>query len=402
MRHKLWSFTKTIIWEGVDRQGRHRQGTHDLTLTQSFNLEEIVLTRYKQRIRLHWKGRRHIKTQLITQCLQQLATLLTQQIPLPTALSLLATGCLNTDLKTILCTIKRNITQGCTFTQALADYPEYFNACEQRMVKAGEISKQLPAVLKQLAKQREQHARLQSQCQKALIYPSIVLGIAFCVTAGLLCFALPQFQQLFTQFNATLPWLTQTLINMAHQLQRHGIPFLSIITTCIFCCRILLQHCLHCQKRWASHSLRLPLYRQLILTNARLRWTGTLSMLLKAHLPLLDALKLAQHTVSHHTLRQTLSKAAIAIEQGQAVSQALAQTPLLSPTDVQLLQIGEASGQLAAMLAHIHHNANTRLSHWLEGLSKWLEPVIMLLVALITGVIVLAMYLPIFQIGLLL
>ena len=265
--------------------------------------------------------------------------------------------------------------------------------------QAGEQSGTLGQMLTQLADHQEQILNLQTKIIKTLFYPLTILVVAMLITSGLLIFVVPQFENIFKNFNAQLPLFTQIVIKIAHEMRRYG----AIICICFFSMGMLYHKFGKDWQKWQAYKdhllLQLPWLANLFLKAIFSRWSRVLATLLAAGLPLLSALQISLPTIDNKFFQNSLLMIIKQVNDGQAFSSALQNNPLFPYYIVQMIIVGEHSGQMTTMLYNIAENQQIALDKSIDYFSKWLEPMMMLLIAIFTAALIIAMYLPVFNLG---
>lgn len=340
-----------------------------------------------------------IKSSNITYFIRQMASLLSAQVPLIHALELLRAGEDNAHMRRLLHTLEHDVQNGHSLADALYKHPRYFSALMCHLIQAGEQSSTLTTLLIKLADYREKMHRLHKKMRSMLAYPLAVMSIAISVTVGLLLFVVPQFQQLFESFHAPLPAFTQTIINFATGTKHYG---LSVITSSLGCAYTLIS----CYKKSARTRLfldrlilKIPLLGSMIKQALIARFAHTLAILLSAGTPLVDALN-ASSNITHNLLyTQAILTIRSHIVEGQSLQRSLEESMLFPHMMIQLVGIGETSGRLESMLTYVATQQDEALNHAIETQSSLFEPFLMAVLGLWVGSLIIAMYLPIFQLG---
>jgi type IV pilus assembly protein PilC len=344
-------------------------------------------------------GHQRIKQTQLTQVLRQLATLLQAKIPLVAALTTLAQVYKKPLLQRLLVQLKIAVAGGISLSQAMQEHPHYFAALTCQLIKAGEHAAALPQVLTQVCIYQEKSQQLTARIKKALFYPITVLSVAMIITVGLLLFIVPQFEQLFASFGATLPWFTRMVLAIAACIKQDSGWFL-------FSLFMITIICYHLAKKFPAMSaclekikLGLPLFGRIQLQAITARFTRTLAMTTHAGLPLLASLSLSARVTNHQQFAVAIDAVRNAVACGETLAQALLKSQRFSPLVIEMVHVGEQSGQLSEMLQHVALWYEAQIDETVAMLSQCLEPAIMLILGIVIGCLVLAMYLPVFQLG---
>ena len=391
-------------WRGRNREGKTVRGT-----LKAETRDDVQAFLEQQRIRplqiwrpwrLAWTRSDATPTALqITQFTRQLATLIHAGVPLFQALHVLMQTSATPALHQLIATLQNDLAQGLNFHQALRKQPS-FDALYCNLVAAAELAGMLDTVLQQLAQHREKSHELNRQIRAALFYPSIVLVVALVVLSLLLVFVVPSFEQIFSSFGAQLPWLTQTVIDVSHhwfRLTAWGVLIGGLIH---FGVRQLIRKQPDLRHRLDVWWLRLPLIGPFVRQACVARWTRTLATLFSAGIALTQAVEHITPITGNWAYAQATRNIHQHILQGRALSQALSiHAELFPPMLVQMCAIGEESGALDQMLSNVADHAEQEIQASVTYLSKLVEPAIMVVLGVLVGGLVMALYLPIFEMG---
>lgn len=396
-------FIESVIhWQGIDAQGhqiKHVFIGRRRAFKAFYKKEGIVLlsTQYAYHVK-----RKHNNTQLVNLFTKELAHALATGLPLISALSLLQKKQHQSPIEALLGDIQKNITSGKSLSESLQYHPSIFSESMIQLICAAEKAHQLPTLLKQLSQQQQTTEQLTRQFKKAMIYPLSVLFFTMIITLGLVTFVIPQFQSLFNNFNAPLPDATQFLIAMTFYIKKHHVA----LTLCSITLPMIVlygYHASHYMKRSIQNALlQLPLLGNLYRLKLLATWTSVLALTLKSGVRLQEGLTLANNTLTHIALQASCEQLQQKMNSGYKLHQALAHTPLFEPAECYLIEIGEATTTLPLLLERLSQESLTFIEYTLDTLSQWIEPAIMVLLALVAGGLIITMYLPIFKIGTLL
>jgi type IV pilus assembly protein PilC len=392
-------------WHGHDREARFVQGTmqaatKDAVVAQ-LHAQRIRATRVRRQIKytawIQHSGR--VRPQDITRLTRQLATMLLSGIPLLQAFDIITRGLRQTSLKSLVQDLRHQVEGGMALHQALRRHAA-FDALFCNLVAAGEMAGMLDTMLNRLAIHREKSEALRSTLRSALIYPCAVLVIALAVMVFLLSFVVPAFQNIFASFDAELPALTRWVVALSQGWQQHG--WFVLTGTCALIGS--LQYAIHrydrLKEHWHGLVLRLPLAGSVVRRACMARWARTLSTLFAAGITLTDALEAVQGVTGNLRYEQATQSIRDQLMRGHSLAQAMsAQRRLFSSMAVQMCAIGEESGALDKMLDAMASHYEREVETAVERLSTLLEPFIMVALGLLIGGMVVALYLPIFQLG---
>lgn len=394
-------------WRGNNQHGQTLQGD-----MQASTKEEIVSHLQRQRIRPirierqwplpAWLKRAHsprIQTTEIVQMTRQLATLLRAGVPLLQSFEMLHRGLPPSTLQTLIRDIRSKIEGGMALNHVLRQHSA-FDAFYCNLIAAGEMAGMLDVVLDRLAHHLEKTQALKATVRSALVYPGAILVIAITVLSLILVFVVPAFQTIFLSFGAELPWLTRVVISFSEGIQRHGL--LSIVLSLVLGGWIRYEVLRHSQ--WQQYLqrlwLRIPIAGPLTRQVCTARWTRTLATLFAAGVPLTEALEAVKGITGNVLFQVATQSIQTQLLRGTSLSKALESTEQLFPPMVgQMCAIGEESGALEHMLAKTAEYYEREVDSTVARLSTLMEPFIMVVLGVLIGGLVMALYLPIFQLG---
>ncbi|AWK14926.1 protein transport protein HofC [Candidatus Fukatsuia symbiotica] len=374
---------KTAVYEHIIKHG----------------LQPISIKSGKRIADSYWQGE-HLTT--IT---RQLATLLQSSLPLVNSLQLLAKEAEAPAWRCLLHEISQKVIQGLSFSEAIGHYPQIFPALYCQLIAVGELTGNLDQCCSRLAEQQEQQQQLQKKVSKALRYPLFVCVITLLVSIVMLVIVLPQFAEIYQSFAAPLPLLTRGLLFLSDMLIGYGLYVILLLTVMgVGYCR-KLRKIPHWRQREQACLLRLPFFSALIRGNCLGQIFQTLAMTQISGLTLAAGLQAAALSVNNFFYQQAIYGIYQQIVQGTPLHHALSQynlyssRPLFPPLCQQLIRVGEESGSLDLLLEKLAYWHQQQTQELADSLTQMLEPILMLVVGTIVGVLVIAMYLPIFQLG---
>jgi type IV pilus assembly protein PilC len=394
-----------FLWHGVDREGKHVRGEMQAftsaAVKQALQRQRIRATRIHRKLLLPvWLQRNAtVSAADVTRLTRQLATLLQSGVPLLQAFDIMGRGLRSPVLKNLVQDIRNHIEGGQALHQALQRHA-VFDTLFCNLVAAGEMAGMLDTLLDRIAHHREKAEALRSALRSALIYPAAVLTIAVIVMTLLLSFVVPAFENIFTSFNAELPALTRFVIGLSSGWQRHGWTALFFFSTVIWGLQQWIRRSKSLQWRLHGWVLHLPIAGPLVRQAATARWTRTLATLFAAGITLTDALDAVKGVTGNLHYQGATESMHTQLMRGRSLAQALEDTNgLFSPMVVQMCAIGEESGALDRMLEKTAEHYEREVAATVAKLSTLMEPFIMVVLGLLIGGLVVALYLPIFQLG---
>jgi general secretion pathway protein F len=327
---------------------------------------------------------------------RQLATLIGAGFPLVSALDTILPHVKAQGFKRILAQIKDAIVEGNSFAAALAPYPGVFSSVYMNMVRAGETAGTLEIVLERLADISEKQLALNNRIKSALAYPILMACVGTMVLFFLLTYIVPSIAGIFADMGKALPLPTQFLIGVSQFLKSYGWVLLLLgILAAVF-----LHHTKKTEKgryRWDAFLLKLPLFGSLIKRLAVARFSRTLGSLLENGVTMLTALEIVKNIVGNVLLADAITQGAESVGQGQGLGTALAETRIFPSLCIQMIQVGEQSGELETMLDKVAEVFETEVETTIMSMTALLEPLMILVMAVVVGFIVLSICLPIFE-----
>lgn len=340
-----------------------------------------------------------IKTKVLTQFTRQLATLVNAGLPLMRGLEVLKRQMRDKQMKEALDGISDNIASGGTFSEALTQYPKIFDNLYVNMVKAGEAGGVLEVVLARLAEFAEKSEKIKNKVKGAMIYPIVVLVAAVGITAFLLVMVIPKFQQVFADMlgGEALPAITQWVIDLSEYVQHNGLT-IAIIVAALIILKKIIGKTEPGAKFFDWCALRTPVTGTLVQRTAVSRVTRTLGTLLSSGVPILQSLVIVRDTTGNRIVSKALQDVHDAVKEGEGMTQPLSQCWVFPPMVVSMVEVGEETGALADMLTRIANTYDDEVDNAVAGMTAAIEPALIIVLAVIVGTIVIAMFLPMIKI----
>ncbi len=341
----------------------------------------------------------HIKAASLALFTRQLATLVRAGVPLLQSLDLVRRSTPQPEWASLLESLKHDIENGSTLNAAFRQYPAHFSPLYCSLVAAGEAAGLLDDMLDKLAFTLEKNAVLKSKIRTALMYPTVVVTVAMVVVLVILMAVVPVFEDVFKSMNATLPLPTQWVIAISQGLV-HSAWLMGLVgLAAVLLWRTGWHRQPDRQLRWSRWQLQLPWIGSLIQSAVVARWAHTLSALLAAGVPLVEALGPVASACDHSVYAKASETMRAQVAQGSSLNETMVLSGLFPSMLVQMCAIGEETGAVDTMLARAAALLENELHDQLSGLSSLLEPVIMVLLGCVVGAILVALYLPIFKLG---
>lgn len=333
---------------------------------------------------------------------RQLAVMIQSGVPLGQSLGLIAggmTGKSKQAMQTVVRAIRADIESGLKLSDAMRKHPRCFDALFCNTLTAGESAGELDTALNRLAIHLEKSLRIRQKVRKAMVYPCIVVLVAVAVTVGMLLFVLPAFKSIYAQFEADLPMLTTILLSASDFLQQHGLMLLGVLAIGVYCLIQTYRRNQKIRNALDAFLLRTPFVGDLIKTAVYARWTRTFATLSSSGVPITSALESVASVAQIRSFQNATLEVRQAVASGARVSDSMEQTKKFPPEAVQMIRIGEESGRMDAMLERLANQYEINLDDKVDTLSTVMEPMIMCIIGVLVGVLIVGMYMPIFNIG---
>ena len=404
---------KLFNWHGVNRLQQKQKGT--IVAESAVIAQQQLMSRGLQHIKLqqNWQLNSKPKNAEVCALLSQLATLLQAAVPLKNSLQILLQHCTNIALNAWLRQLLKDIESGLAFSQALEKQNvekqnQYLTYQDRQLIKVGEMTGKLPTVCHEIAQHKQQALALQRKIRKILLYPVLVLGISLILTALLLLFIVPQFATMYDNSSAQLPTFTQILLTLSQGLQDYWLHLLICMTLTILFIRARLKYSPWFNRQKIRLINAMPVLNRIVQLSRLVGFSRSLFLMLQAGVPLNQALQsfLPQNPSWQRSpnvqgdwlLIEEVQSILHWLQQGYAFSASVSGHifPLAAQ---QMLQVGEQSGQLPKMLQFIANDHQQQLDYQIDLLSQMLEPLLMVIIGGLIGLIMLGMYLPIFNMG---
>ncbi|SEP60760.1 type IV pilus assembly protein PilC [Ectothiorhodospira magna] len=392
-----------FVWEGVDKKGVRIKGEtsaiNESLAKAELRRQGINPLKVRKKPKPLFGARKRITPKDIAIFLRQMATMMSAGVPLVQSFEIIGRGHENLAMQELILKIKADVEGGTTFADALARHPTYFDDLVINLVKAGEQSGALETLLHRIATYKEQIESLKGKIKKALFYPAAVVVVGFIVTSILLIFVIPQFQDLFQGFGADLPVFTQFVINISEAFQRYwGVIFGGIILAAFAFVQIRRRSRAF-RRRLELLSLRIPVVGELLRKAAIARFSRTLSTMFSAGVPLVESMESVAGATGNALFVEATLRMRDETAAGVQLQQAMRNSGVFPNMVVQMVAIGEESGALDDMLSKVADFYEEEVDNMVDALASLMEPMIMAILGVVVGGLVIAMYLPIFQLG---
>ena len=390
-----------FAWEGRDKRGQRIKGR---SLAPDEGALRAELRRQgiaPSRVRKQREGRRggRVNTGDIAIFSRQLATMLAAGIPLVQAFEIVGNGNEKPSMQKLILDIKADVEGGTSLHEALGKHPLQFDDLFVNLVEAGEQAGALESLLDKIATYKEKTEALKKKVKKALFYPAAVLVVAVVVTVVLLIFVIPEFESLYKGFGADLPAFTQMVINLSRFVQHDGV-YLAIALGALFWAFFYFKKRSRAMREFLDRaSLKIPVVGPILNKSCIARYARTLSTMFAAGVPLVEALDSVAGATGNIIYEKGVLKMRDEVATGQRLQRAMEQTGLFPNMVNQMIAVGEESGSLDEMSGKVATFYEQEVDNAVDAMSSLLEPLIMVVLGVLVGSLVIAMYLPIFKLG---
>lgn len=337
-----------------------------------------------------------IKSEDIVIFYRQLATMVEAGVQLTDSLGVLSEQIQQSEFRAVVTDVREKLQAGSSFSAALALHPHIFPLISVSMVRVAEAGGNLGKILNQLAQYIEQKDQIDRKIKSAMSYPRFIL-IFFLLVVGAVVFGLvPKFQEIFASFGAQLPGPTLLILNVSHFLKSHFLVELFLFAGLIGGFKLLKKHP---QGKRFLHRLyfKIPVVGQLLLKSIAARFSQTLGTLVSNGVQLVDALQIAGDTTNNIIIQEAIQNVKKAVTGGSSLAAALAQYPIFPPMMIKMIAVGEESGALDKMLGKVAEFNERQLNTTIDSLTAIIEPALMIGLGVLALIVVIALYLPIFQ-----
>ncbi len=393
-----------FLYEGTNRSGEKVKGEvmalNDTLARGDLRKQGINPLRVKKKPQpLFGSKEKKITTADIAIFSRQMATMMSSGVPLVQSFEIIGQGHENPSMQKMILDIKADVEAGATFAESLKKYPLYFDALFVNLVNAGEQSGALETMLHKLAIYKEKTEALKAKVKKAMTYPISVLVVAFIVTAILLIFVVPQFEEVFSGFGAELPAMTLFVVALSEFAQDKWWVFVLVIGFLAYLYKHFNAKSEEFRKRKDKISLKIPVVGEIITKSAIARFARTLETMSAAGVPLVEAMESVAGATGNHVYYEASLRIKEEIASGTQLQASMRQTGLFPNMVIQMVSIGEEAGSLDQMLGKVADFFEAEVDNLVDNLTALMEPMIMAVLGILIGGLIVAMYLPIFQLG---
>ena len=397
--------TSVFTWEGKTRQGAVQKGEiaanskeDVLALLRKQNIQPINVTAKPKEIKLSF-GAPKVKDKDIVIFTRQLATMIDAGLPLVQCLDILGTQTENKTLQKTVNQVRSDVESGATFADALKKHPKIFDALYCNMVAAGEAGGILDTILGRLAAFMEKFAKIKGQIKSAMIYPAIILFVAVAVVSLLLVVVVPMLANIFVEAKMQLPFPTRIVMAVSNFLKGWGGLSLLFVIIGFFVGLKQFRKTENGLRTTDAIALKVPVAGSLIQRVAVAKFTRTLGTLLTSGVPILEGLLIVSRTAGNKVVEDAILATRQSVSEGKTLADPLGRAKIFPAMVVSMISVGEATGALDNMLNKIADFYDDEVDSAVAALTSMLEPMLMIFLGVVVGFVIVAMYMPIFQMG---
>jgi type IV pilus assembly protein PilC len=397
--------TTVFVWEGKTRQGTVQKGElaanskeEVLTLLRRQNILPIAVNAKPKQIKLKF-GQPKITDKDIVILTRQLATMIDAGLPLVQCLDILGSQTENKTLSGVVNQVRSDVESGSTFADALKKHPKAFDNLYVNMVAAGEAGGILDTILQRLAAYMEKFAKIKRQIKSAMIYPSVILFVAVSVVALLMVVVVPMLANMFAEMGQALPLPTRIVMAVSNFLKGWGGLGLLIAIIAFFVGLKQFRKTEKGLRLTDGIALKIPVAGSLIQRVAVAKFTRTLGTLMTSGVPILEGLLIVSRTAGNKVVEESILVTRQSVSEGKTLAEPLSKAQVFPAMVVQMISVGEATGALDNMLNKIADFYDEEVDSAVAALTSMLEPMLMIFLGTTVGFVIVAMYMPIFQMG---
>jgi type IV pilus assembly protein PilC len=393
-----------FVWEARGRMGETRKGTmeaeNEAAVFARLRAQQLSPTKVSKKFSISFSFGTGVTSTDLVKFIRQFATMIDAGLPLVQCLDILGTQEPNKNFQAILKDIKSTVEQGATFSDALRRHPKVFNELFTNLVHAGELGGILDTILNRLAVYIEKNVKLARQVRGAMAYPTAVMIIMVIVVTVLLTWVIPAFETMFAEFGAKdgLPWLTKTVIAVSRGFVG-ALPFIIAIAIAVGIGIYSFLKTRQGRRIFHRMLLWLPILGSVLKKIAVARFSRTLGTLLSSGVPILDALEIVAKTSGNIVIEEGLIYTRSRVSEGKNMAEPLREANVFPGLVVQMVAVGEQTGALDTMLNKIADFYEEEVDVAVAALTSLLEPILMVVIGSVVGVVLISMYLPIFDLA---
>lgn len=395
--------TSTFSWEGKDKKGAtvkgEISGQNPALVKAQLRKQGINPTKVRKKSASLFGAGKKIKPMDIALFTRQMATMMKAGVPLLQSFDIIGEGFDNPNMRKLVDEVKQEVAAGNSFAASLRKKPQYFDELYCNLVESGEQAGALENLLDRIATYKEKTEALKAKIKKAMNYPIAVIVVAVIVSAILLIKVVPQFEEVFANFGAELPAFTQMVIGISQALQEWWFIILLAMFAAAFALKETHRRSQKFRDSVDRGVLKLPIIGDILYKSAVARFARTLSTTFAAGVPLVDALDSVSGATGNVVFKNATNKIKADVSSGMQLNFSMRSTGTFPSMAIQMTAIGEESGALDEMLDKVASFYEEEVDNMVDGLTSLMEPIIMSVLGVLVGGLIIAMYLPIFQLG---
>jgi len=393
-----------FVWEGTDKRGVKMKGEQPAKnanlLRAELRRQGIMPSVVKPKPKPMFGGAGSaVGAKDIAFFSRQMAIMMKSGVPIVSSLEIIASGHKNPRMRKLVETIRTDIEGGSSLHEAISRHPVQFDELYRNLVRAGEGAGVLETVLETIATYKENIEALKGKIKKALFYPAMIVAVAIVVSAILLLFVVPQFEEVFKSFGAELPAFTQMIVAASRFMVSYWWVMLAVVLGSLFGFIYAYKRSPAMQHNMDRIVLKIPVIGQIMNNSAIARFARTTAVTFKAGVPLVEALGIVAGATGNKVYEEKVLRMRDDVSVGYPVNMAMKQTNLFPHMVIQMTGIGEEAGALDTMLFKVAEYYEQEVNNAVDALSSLLEPMIMIFIGVIVGGLVIGMYLPIFKLA---
>jgi len=397
----------TFAYKVRDRAGKIVQGTVEaesetavVGRLRQMGLAPLLIEEHKESLgkkELHFPGAGRVKPKDIAVMSRQFATMINSGLSLLRALNILADQTDSSGLRDALSAVRSDVEKGQSLSQALAKHPKVFSRLYVAMIKAGETGGVLDKTLLRMAETMEKEVALRHKIKSAMTYPVVVFGLVIIIVSAMLLFVVPMFKNLYTQLGGTLPLPTRVLILLSDFIKKAWFIWLPGSIGSI----VGFRRWIKTEKgraKWDAIKLKMPVFGTLVHKTALSRYSRTLAALFRSGVPILQGLDIVKETVNNAVMADAVTEVQLSVKEGASIAKPLESHAIFPPMVVQMRMVGEETGALDTMLEKIADFYDQEVDATVEALTSLIEPLLIAVMGVAVGGMVVALYMPMFNI----
>lgn len=395
----------TYQWIGINKEGKRLKGTIQAIDINNAKIEligrdiEVIDLKIKRQLFSFPVLGRKIKKREILNFTRYLSTMIAAGMPILQSFEIIERNETNEHMQFLIRSIKMNVASGKTITEAFRLFPAHFSELFCSLINTGEQSGTLEKMLRRASEHLEKAEKLKSKIKRASIYPGIVISVAVVVSLILLLFVVPQFEAVFKSVGAQLPYFTRQIVNISNFLRKNILFIMGGVIVLFLSIRFVIRRNEKCAELFDRFKLRIWVIGPLLKKSILARFTSTLALTLEAGLPIVEAMKIMTGIMDNLVYKKAVLQICSDLNTGHPLAESMEKTAVFPNLITQMIAVGEISGALPDMLNHINEFYEEEINNTVENLGNIIEPFIIIILGIIIGSFVVAMYLPIFKLG---